>query len=83
MMLGFGVSAWFLEENGFPVAPAILGMRAGQDARRELHHLDDQVRRPAGSPSSSARSPPGLALFMLLVWVGSAPLPCGGSGGKH
>jgi TctA family transporter len=29
MMTGFGVLAWFLEENGIPVAPAILGMVLG------------------------------------------------------
>ncbi len=29
MMLGFGVLAWFMEENGIPVAPAILGMVLG------------------------------------------------------
>lgn len=29
-MLGFGVLAFFLEENGFPVAPAILGIVLGQ-----------------------------------------------------
>jgi TctA family transporter len=28
-MLGFGVLAWFMEENGIPVAPAILGMVLG------------------------------------------------------
>jgi len=30
LMLGFGVLAFFLEENGFPVAPAILGVVLGQ-----------------------------------------------------
>lgn len=29
MMLGFGVFAWFMEETGIPVAPAILGMVLG------------------------------------------------------
>ena len=29
MMLAFGVVAYFMEENGFPVAPAILGMVLG------------------------------------------------------
>ncbi len=30
ILLGFGVAAWLLEENGFPVAPAILGMLLGK-----------------------------------------------------
>ncbi len=30
ILLGFGVAAWVLEENGFPVAPAILGMLLGK-----------------------------------------------------
>ncbi len=30
LMLAFGVAAWVLEENGFPVAPAILGMVLGE-----------------------------------------------------
>jgi len=29
LMLGFGLAAWLMEENGFPVAPAILGMVLG------------------------------------------------------
>jgi len=29
LMLGFGIAAYFMEENGFPVAPAILGMVLG------------------------------------------------------
>ena len=29
LMLGFGVVAYLMEENGFPVAPAILGMVLG------------------------------------------------------
>ena len=34
-----------MEENGIPVAPAILGIVLGTDARGELRHLDDQVGR--------------------------------------
>ena len=30
VMLGFGILAFFLDENGFPVAPAILGVVLGQ-----------------------------------------------------
>jgi TctA family transporter len=29
LMLGFGIVAYLMEENGFPVAPAILGMVLG------------------------------------------------------
>ncbi|MFM2422407.1 MAG: hypothetical protein RL291_937, partial [Pseudomonadota bacterium] len=30
IMLVMGVAAWFLEENGFPVAPIILGLVLGE-----------------------------------------------------
>ena len=43
VMLVFGVIAYFMEENGFPVAPGDPRRGPGQDARGELHHLDDQV----------------------------------------
>jgi hypothetical protein len=49
VMLIAGVVAYFLEQNGFPIAPAILGVVLGRHARGELHHVDDQVgRQPDG-----------------------------------
>ncbi len=56
VMLVAGVVAYVLEENGFPVAPAILGVVLGGHARGELRHVDDQGRRAACSRSSRGRS---------------------------
>jgi putative tricarboxylic transport membrane protein len=42
LMLGFGVIAYFMEENGFPVAPAILGMVLG--AMLEEHFIRAMIR---------------------------------------
>ena len=42
MMLGFGVLAWFMEENGFPVAPAILGMVLG--TMLEEHFVTSMIK---------------------------------------
>jgi len=41
VMLVAGVVAHVLEENGFPVAPAILGRRDRWHARGDLHHVND------------------------------------------
>ena len=45
VMLIAGVVAYVLEENGFPERAGDPRRGAGRDARGELHHLDDQVRR--------------------------------------
>ena len=45
LMLGFGVLAFLMEENGFPVAPTILGVVLGPLLGGELHQFDDQGRR--------------------------------------
>jgi putative tricarboxylic transport membrane protein len=42
LMLAFGVIAYFMEENGFPVAPAILGMVLG--AMLEEHFIRAMIR---------------------------------------
>ncbi len=42
MMLGFGVLAWFMEENGIPVAPAILGMVLG--TLLEQHFVTSMIK---------------------------------------
>jgi TctA family transporter len=70
ILLGFGVAAWLLEENGFPVAPAILGMLLGKMLEENfitsMIKADDRwlafVERPIAA---------GLATFTLLLWVGS------------
>ena len=57
-----------MEENGFPVAPAILGMVLGAHAGGELHQLDDQGRRRSAR-SSSARSPARWGVMMITLLV--------------
>jgi putative tricarboxylic transport membrane protein len=42
LMLAFGLVAYFMEENGFPVAPAILGMVLG--AMLEEHFIRAMIR---------------------------------------
>src|SRR5204863_821406 len=42
LMLGFGLVAWLMEENGFPVAPAILGMVLG--AMLEEHFVTSMIK---------------------------------------
>ena len=53
ILLGFGLLAWFLEANDFPIAPLILGMLLGHDAGGALHPLDDQGR---GQPDGVRRA---------------------------
>jgi putative tricarboxylic transport membrane protein len=42
LMLVFGVLAWLMEENGFPVAPAILGLVLG--AMLEDHFISSMIK---------------------------------------
>src|SRR5262249_39926012 len=42
LMLGFGILAYLMEENGFPVAPAILGMVLG--AMLEEHFISSMIK---------------------------------------
>jgi putative tricarboxylic transport membrane protein len=42
LMLAFGIVAYFMEENGFPVAPAILGMVLG--AMLEEHFISSMIK---------------------------------------
>jgi TctA family transporter len=71
ILLGFGVAAWLLEENGFPVAPAILGMLLGK--MLEENFITSMIKSD-GSWLAFVERPiaAGLALVTLLVWVGSA-----------
>jgi hypothetical protein len=71
IMLVLGVFAFMLEENGFPVAPIILGLVLGETVRAELHHLHDQVRRLLPRllrPAHRRRARPaaGLRRFVVL-----------------
>jgi TctA family transporter len=73
ILLGFGVAAWLLEENGFPVAPAILGMLLGK--MLEENFITSMIKSD-GSWLAFVQRPiaAGLALATLLVWFGSAAM---------
>ncbi|MGK6306321.1 tripartite tricarboxylate transporter permease [Variovorax sp. DT-64] len=73
ILLGFGVAAWLLEENGFPVAPAILGMLLGK--MLEENFITSMIKSD-GSWLAFVERPiaAGLALATLAVWLGSAGL---------
>ena len=70
ILLAFGVAGWLLEENGFPIAPAILGILLGK--MLEENFITSMIKSD-GSWLAFVERPiaAGLALFTLLVWAGS------------
>ena len=70
ILLAFGVAGWLLEENGFPIAPAILGILLGK--MLEENFITSMIKSD-GSWLAFVERPiaAGLAVFTLLVWVGS------------
>ena len=70
VLLAFGVAGWLLEENGFPIAPAILGMLLGK--MLEENFITSMIKSD-GSWLAFVERPiaAGLAVFTLLVWAGS------------
>ena len=66
LMLVFGAAAWLMEENGFPVAPAILGMVLG--AMLEEHFVSSMIKAD-GDPTAFVTRPiaGGLAAATALV----------------
>jgi len=75
LMLAFGLIAYFMEENGFPVAPAILGMVLG--AMLEEHFIRAMIRGD-GEFIAFVQRPiaAGLAVavFAVLAWPAAAGL---------
>lgn len=70
ILLAFGVGAWLLEENGFPVAPAILGILLGK--MLEENFITSMIKSDGSWLAFVERPIAGsLALFTLLVWTGS------------
>ena len=69
LMLVFGVVAYFMEENGFPVAPAILGMVLG--AMLEEHFIRAMIRADGefvGFVQRPIALGLALAVFAVILW---------------
>jgi TctA family transporter len=75
LMLVFGLVAYVMEENGFPVAPAILGMVLG--AMLEENFISSMIKAE-GNPIAFVTRPiaAGLAAatFVILLWPLAARL---------
>jgi putative tricarboxylic transport membrane protein len=70
LLLAFGLLGWFLETNGFPVAPLILGLLLG--GMLEDNFITSMIKAE-GNLLAFVERPiaAGLALFTAAVWVGS------------
>ena len=75
ILLGFGVLAWFLEANDFPIAPLILGMLLG--TMLEEHFIRSMIKAEGNLLAFVERpiAGAGLAIFIALLWGGSAGSP--------
>nr|WP_186329587.1 tripartite tricarboxylate transporter permease [Variovorax boronicumulans] len=70
ILVAFGLAAWVLEENGFPIAPAILGMLLGK--MLEENFITSMIKSDGSWMAFVERPIAGaLALFTLLLWAGS------------
>ena len=71
LLICFGLLGWFLEEHGFPVAPAILGMLLG--TMLEEHFIRSMIKAE-GNWFAFVERPiaGGLAIFTIGVWAWSA-----------
>jgi putative tricarboxylic transport membrane protein len=70
LMLAFGLVAYLMEENGFPVAPAILGIVLG--AMLEENFISSMIKADGDAAKFVARPiAMGLALAVgvILVWA--------------
>ena len=68
VMLVFGVIAWLMEENGFPVAPAILGIVLG--AMLEENFISSMIKADGRWGAFFERPVAGsLAVVTILVWL--------------
>ena len=71
VMLVFGVVAWLMEENGFPVAPAILGIVLG--AMLEENFISSMIKAD-GRLLAFFERPIAGGLGILTIVVFSVPL---------
>ena len=71
VMLGFGVIAYFMEANDFPIAPTILGMVLGGMLEQ---HLVTSMIKAGGHPAAFFERPiaAGLGIVTMMIWL--APL---------
>ena len=68
LMLAFGVAGYLMEENGFPVAPAILGMVLG--SMLEENFISSMIKSDGRMLAFLERPIAGfLGVATLLVWV--------------
>ena len=72
MMLGFGVLAWFMEENGIPVAPAILGMVLG--TLLEEHFVTSMIKSEGRISAFFERPIAGTLGVMMIALIVVPPL---------
>jgi len=70
VLLVFGVLGWVCEENGFPVAPAILGILLGK--MLEEHFISSMIKSDSNLIAFVERPIAAcLALLTVSIWVGS------------
>jgi len=70
VLLVFGVLGWLCEENGFPVAPAILGMLLGK--MLEEHFISSMIKADGHMLAFVERPIAAcLALLTVAIWGGS------------
>jgi putative tricarboxylic transport membrane protein len=68
MMLVFGVLGWIMEENGFPIAPAILGLVLGE--MLEQNFMTSMIKSDGAFLAFFERPIAGvLGVATLLIWV--------------
>ena len=69
ILLGLGILGWLLEENGFPVAPIILGMVLGE--MLEMNFMTSMIKADGEFLVFFQRPIAGtLGVLTLLIWVG-------------
>ncbi|WBV44768.1 tripartite tricarboxylate transporter permease [Pseudoroseomonas cervicalis] len=68
LMLVFGLVGWFMEENGFPVAPLILGLVLGE--MLEQNFMTSMIKSDGALIAFFERPIAGtLGVATLLIWV--------------
>ena len=80
VMLVAGLVAFVLEENGFPIAPAILGVVLGGMLEENFVTLDDQGRRQRArvlQPADRGRARRADDRDLVLAVAAAAPPPAG------